>query len=316
MMITTTSTLQLLLLALAGTAAGQCQTCFDVTEGNNKGEYTLVNDKESKDCACVYEKIGTQDEYFCITDGNDTCTPECPCVAQMDLMIVLDRSGSMAPHWTRIIRWVEDVVEAFAGARPIGPSGIQIGLMTFDNSPSSQFYFNNYTSLPPIQSHILGLAGITPPPTALTDMAAALIFAQSMLKTSAGMRTTVPQTVIFITDGVSTSPAGDTSTEAANLKTYLAGLGTVSADIFAIGVGPGLYDRAQLVDIATRNTANAPNIFEAEYEKVDDIPSNPFYKKVRLYGVSVYKILIARYSGISSTDVSEFACVSTMLSVT
>merc|ERR1712200_371299 len=218
MMITTTSTLQLLLLALAGTAAGQCQTCFDVTEGNNKGEYTLVNDKESKDCACVYEKIGTQNEYFCITDGNDTYTPECPCVAQMDLMIVLDRSGSMAPHWTRIIDWVEDVVVAFAGSRPIGPSGIQIGLMTFDNSPSSQFYFNNYTMLPAIQSDILGLAGGNiPPPTALTDMAKALNYLETtMLNTASGMRgVNIAKTVIFITDGVSTSTPDTATNEAA-----------------------------------------------------------------------------------------------------
>merc|ERR1712137_98791 len=94
-----------------------------------------------------------------------------------------------------------------------------------------------------------------------------------MLLTSEGMRgPSIPKTIIFITDGVSTSvPTTATGAAAAALKTYLAGLGTVSADIFAIGVGPGLYDRAQLVDIATRNTANAPNIFEAEYEKVDDI---------------------------------------------
>jgi len=276
-MITTTSTLQLLLLALAGTAAGQdldvqaqCTSCFNVTEGNNEGEYTHVIDVKSDDCACVYQKIGTLDGYYCITDGDDTCTDDCPCTALMDLMIVLDRSGSMAPHWTRIIDWVEDVVVAFAGSRPIGPSGIQIGLMTFDNSPSSQFYFNNYTSLPAIQSDILGLAGgNTPPPTALTDMAKALNYLETtMLNTANGMRgVNIAKTVIFITDGVSTStPDTATNEAAADLKTA-----HPAADIFAIGVGPGRYNVEQLNAIATNNTKNTPNVFEAGYNEVEAI---------------------------------------------
>jgi len=277
-MITTTSTLQLLLLALAGTAAGQdldvqaqCQPCFDVLEGNNQGEYTHVIDKESKDCACVYQKIGTLDEYFCITDGNDTCADECPCVAQMDLLIVLDASGSMEPHWSSIITFVDNLVVAFAGGRSVGTNGIQMGLMTFHNGPTSQLTFSATTSLTVMTTAISGLP--LPLPTHLTDMAAALRFAQTnMLLTSEGMRgPSIPKTIIFITDGVSTSvPTTATGTAAAALKTYLAGLGAVSADIFAIGVGPGLYDRAQLEEIATNNIdTNLPNVYTAEYNNVD-----------------------------------------------
>jgi len=265
-MITTTSTLQLLLLALAGTAAGQdldvqaqCQPCFDVLEGNNQGEYTHVIDKESKDCACVYQKIGTLDEYFCITDGNDTCTDECPCDAQMDLLFILDASGSMAPHWSSVLTFVDNLVVDFAARRNVSSSGIQMGLMTFHNTPTKQLYFNEATSLTAMRTKISEIGLPLPLTTHLTDITEALKFARTdMFQTSTGMRgPAVPKTVIFITDGVSTSPAGTTSTEAANLKNHIGS----GSDIFAIGIG-GRTDVTQLREIATSNTTNVYNDYD------------------------------------------------------
>ena len=121
-----------------------------------------------------------------------------------------------------------------------GPQEVQIGAVTWASNVHNQFNMNRYTTKPTLINAINGItynSGNTQ-----THLALKYVMANSF-KPAAGDRPNVPNILIVMTDGQSTSPSLTTA-ETTKLH-HIPGL-----TVFAIGIGSGV-DRAELGRIAS-----------------------------------------------------------------
>ncbi|KAK3611942.1 hypothetical protein CHS0354_014016 [Potamilus streckersoni] len=170
------------------------------------------------------------------TIGTTTTTkPACgPKVA--DILFVLDSSDSEGPeNFKKILDFVYNFARQFA----IGVNNVLFSLITYSSSVNVRFYFNTYTS----RNNVLNAIQNTSYIGLGTNTSDALHVARTeIFQTRHGSRSNATNIVIVITDGRSRNPNA-TIIEAAQLKQI--------ADIFSIGIGPGV-DQHELSAIASK----------------------------------------------------------------
>ena len=146
----------------------------------------------------------------------------CP-IAGIDLVFVLDASGSIGPSNFQLIR---EFVANISTILDIGPDNSQVGVIVFRSSASVQFHLNTYSDMDDLLSAIAAL----PYTGGGTNTAAALnlVLTQGFL----GARPTsqgVPRVVMVVTDGLSNDR---NATAAAAQALHATGL-----TVFAAGIG-------------------------------------------------------------------------------
>jgi uncharacterized protein YegL len=143
-----------------------------------------------------------------------------------DIVFLLDTSSSEgATNFAKMKEFVTSFVNTF----DIGPTGVEIGVVTFSTSPHREFDLKTYLS----KSNLLHAISRVAYRQGNTQTAAGLDYVRSHSFSSlAGNRTDAPDIVFVLTDGRSTS-ATRTRVSAANL--HDAGVKT-----FAIGIGPSV----------------------------------------------------------------------------
>ena len=143
-----------------------------------------------------------------------------------DIVFLLDSSGSVGGT---NFQKQKDFVAHFAQSFDIGPSKVQIGVVTFASSPHNEFNLNKYHSKADVISAIHRIhynSGGTATNTALRYVGA------SSFRAAAGDRAGVANILIVMTDGQSNNPTLTTQ-EADKLH-------KMNIKTFAIGIGSGV----------------------------------------------------------------------------
>ncbi|XP_064631743.1 collagen alpha-3(VI) chain-like [Lineus longissimus] len=168
-------------------------------------------------------------------------TPVCVTSQKADIVFMMDSSGSIQLiNFVKLKQFVHDVIDHF----DIGPSGINVGVMTFGFYPILQFNLDAFTSKTDIQDAIMKtwyIPGFTNTAAAITYMR------QTMFTASNGDRSSAPNIAVIISDGKS-SDKSKTVAEAALAKAD-------NITMIAIGVGSDV-DKQELDDVASDPDSN------------------------------------------------------------
>ena len=118
-----------------------------------------------------------------------------------DVFFIIDESSSLHinQNFYKELRFVSSVIEQYE----LGPSKVRVGLMTFSTNPRILLHLNDFKT----KSEIVSMLENTPWVGGDTqlDKAFNLLMSEGMSPAFGG-RSNVPQIVIVITDGRSTSP--------------------------------------------------------------------------------------------------------------
>lgn len=155
---------------------------------------------------------------------------------EADVVFLLDASGSVgsANFFQQI-----NLVKTFVENSNIGPSNVQVSVVTFSTIVQEVFNLSRYQS----KEALLSSMNTIKYSTGSTHTSEAILYAvQHSFTHAAGDRPLVPNFLVVVTDGRSTFPSNTTG--AANLA-HQAGIIT-----FAIGIGSSV-SRQELQDIAT-----------------------------------------------------------------
>ena len=146
-----------------------------------------------------------------------------------DIVFVLDASSSEgAVNFHKQLDFVSRVANDFL----IGPAKVQIGVVTFAETPNIEIKLNQYSDKAALLTAIQMIAYTQG--TTHTDLALKLTREQ-MFTRDAGDRDDAKDYVIILTDGVS-ADSNFTQTEAAMLK-------QLGIEIIAIGIGEGVNNQ-------------------------------------------------------------------------
>ena len=116
---------------------------------------------------------------------------------ETDIVFILDASGSIGDRNFDIMR---DFVASIIRELDVDNGRLRVGLMTFSNFPTEQFYLNTYSNR---NAMLIAVDNIRYT-RGTTNTAAALEFArQTMFTVFRGDRIGVPDMVVIITDGES-----------------------------------------------------------------------------------------------------------------
>ena len=140
-----------------------------------------------------------------------------PCVAQLELVLVLDKSGSVRSAQSSILDFAREIVSQFA----LSPTAAQIGVVEFSNDGDT----------------LIGLSGDVTAVQAAIDSASAagggtsvsdgLALGLSVIQGTAA-RAGVPSTILLLTDGVQTVDGNDQTAIAQAAVVKNAGVSIVS----------------------------------------------------------------------------------------
>lgn len=138
-----------------------------------------------------------------LSQPNPTTYPSCATAIQcgnaMDVVLVIDTSGSITPDdYVREQTYVKSVVNSFT----VGPYGVHIGFITFSTNPVVR------VNLTDSASTVLSVISNTAQDKGETDIGDAIYAAMDLFKW--GGRSNVPQVVIFLTDGNANLPYNNT----------------------------------------------------------------------------------------------------------
>ncbi|KAH3800977.1 hypothetical protein DPMN_154621 [Dreissena polymorpha] len=207
----------------------------------NGGAQCIGQARENKDCntqACPTIPPATTTTAPTTTPIPTTLASDCGS-SPSDIVFLLDSSGSVGDD--NFMKQL-DFVSQFAQTFDIGPRNVQIGVVTFADTPHNEFNLNTYTdknALVAAIKHITYISGDT-----YTHFALDYVKTNSFTK-PAGDRNNVTNILIVMTDGRSNAPA-ETVKSAAALH---AGL---NAKVFVIGIGSGV-STSELEVIASDN---------------------------------------------------------------
>ncbi|XP_052223522.1 collagen alpha-1(XII) chain-like isoform X3 [Dreissena polymorpha] len=207
----------------------------------NGGAQCVGQARENKDCntqACPTIPPATTTTAPTTTPIPTTLASDCGS-SPSDIVFLLDSSGSVGDD--NFMKQL-DFVSQFAQTFDIGPRNVQIGVVTFADTPHNEFNLNTYTdknALVAAIKHITYISGDT-----YTHFALDYVKTNSFTK-PAGDRNNVTNILIVMTDGRSNAPA-ETVKSAAALH---AGL---NAKVFVIGIGSGV-STSELEVIASDN---------------------------------------------------------------
>jgi len=214
--------------------AGHCaQDWEDYVKGINSAatpsEYIqpLANEHQTFGCDLWFEVTGVS-------------LPGLGCNAKIDLMLVMDRSGSIN---STELSTMKDAAHAFVAALAPSASGNHIGQSSFSTSGSLDLHLTSDTTA--INAAIDALVS-----TNLTNLKEGIDFATGELASHAHERDDVPDVMVIITDGNPNVP-GQTIQEAKDFGKAAADAAKVAgAEIFVVGIGSDL-DAAYLQSIAS-----------------------------------------------------------------
>ena len=136
----------------------------------------------------------TNDSFVSVTD------PPGQCDAPLDLVFVIDSSGSInfagAGNWDRVLKFVNDIVSK----RVIGPTATRVGVVRYSTEVDSMFYLNTYNNKDSLKNAITGISYKGRD----TNTAGGIREMRTVQFTAAhGDRPSVPNVAIVITDGES-----------------------------------------------------------------------------------------------------------------
>uniref|UniRef100_A0A0B7A964 VWFA domain-containing protein n=1 Tax=Arion vulgaris TaxID=1028688 RepID=A0A0B7A964_9EUPU len=183
-------------------------TCIDVNECNNSKQpcqEVCVNLIGSYRCKCkpgqvVDEKATTK------------CIALPPCTKALDIIFVLDASGSIGvDNWAIQQDFVARLITHFT----VGESAAQFGALTFSQDVVQLFYLYTYSSAADITSAVVSAnytQGITN-----THKAFNAIYQYQLFSSKSGGRSNAPDVVVVLTDGES-SQSEATKSSANRLK--------------------------------------------------------------------------------------------------
>lgn len=163
-----------------------------------------------------------------------------------DIFFIIDESSSLHinQNFYKELRFVSSVIEQYE----LGPSKVRVGLMTFSTNPRILLHLNDFKT----KSEIVSMLENTPWVGGDTQLDKAFdVLMSEGMSPAFGGRSNVPQIVIVITDGRSTSPEKtDLAIRKLRQRNYI---------VYAIGVGPK-RDPAELAKIAS----DPRHVFEVE----------------------------------------------------
>ena len=182
--------------------------------------------------------------YVSLSAPSETTYPGCAtkiqCGSAMDVVLVIDTSGSITPaDYVREQNYVKSVVQSF----DVGVNGVHIGFITFSTAANIRLNLTYNENL------LLSTIDNTIQDKGETNIAGGIYAAIDVFNW--GARDNVPKVMIFLTDGAANLPG--TPVNAANEMLKAANLAKASPNnilIYAIGVGPNA-DPNQLALIAT-----------------------------------------------------------------
>lgn len=162
--------------------------------------------------------------------------PACQFISKADIVFVLDASSSEgAVNFHKQLDFVSRVANDFH----IGPGNVQIGVVTFSDSPIMEMGLNQYADKSSLLSAIQQISYLQ----GVTNTDAALQFVREQMFTSSqGARDDAKDYVILLTDGASANPSA-TLAQANMLKQY-------GIDIITIGIGESV-NLQEVTDVAS-----------------------------------------------------------------
>lgn len=145
----------------------------------------------------------------------------------IDLVFLIDQSGSInfndPGNWNRS----KDFIASLVSRLTFGPSDARVGLVRFSDSAQNDFFLNDFLDKQTAIDRIQAL----PYQGGVTNTAEALRIAREQQFTAAnGDRVTVPNVIIILTDGQSTSTntlAEATITKDEGISIFTIGVGTL-----------------------------------------------------------------------------------------
>jgi hypothetical protein len=156
-----------------------------------------------------------------IGDACDTPQPAPRCEAKVDIMLVLDRSGSISgPDFVTEKNFASSFVQSFT----FGASATQMGIVTFSTDARLDI------GLTPSQPILINSINLIVPPLGSTDIAEGIDLAQSHLYVFG--RPGAAHVIVVLTDGSQNEP-GDPVASANSAR-------LLGAELFAVGVGGNL----------------------------------------------------------------------------
>lgn len=140
----------------------------------------------------------------------------------MDVLFVLDSSSNVgSSNWNSILTFVNLIVTSLN----IGDTATRVGVITFSDSAYVSINLNAYFNKGQLSNAILNLGLLT----GGRNIQNALLTARNTFTTAFGARPEVPDVVIFITGGASTTNAGLVAQEARMMR-------RAGITVYAIGV--------------------------------------------------------------------------------
>nr|XP_056713046.1 collagen alpha-6(VI) chain [Euleptes europaea] len=193
------------------------------------------------------------DIIFGICNPPDDRIPECKRIARLDVVFVIDSSGSIGDTNYDLMK---DFMVGVVNKSDVGSDRVQFGALKYSDDPKKLFYLNAYNTksaiISAIQSDTL-LGGST-------YTAKALRYSESFFTEAHGSRhrRNVPQVVIVITDGE--------SHDAAELDEVSKRLRAHGIGIYAIGIKEAKTDELQ-----TMAGPNQPYYYVDQFEGLQNI---------------------------------------------
>lgn len=137
-----------------------------------------------------------------------------------DLVFLLDMSGSISvENYAIMINFTAELLKSFK----VSNKFVRVGLAQFSDTPSHEFFLNDYSNEEEVVSHVLRLkySGGN------TYIGKALDHIKNYFKSSTGSRYGVSKNLVLITDGDSYDDVGDVAER----------LRALGVEVFAIGIG-------------------------------------------------------------------------------
>lgn len=147
------------------------------------------------------------------------------CQRALDLLFLIDGSGSIAAYWEDELDFVKEVIRYYN----IGPNQTRVGAIVYSDSSTVSFNFEQHTTLRSVDTAV----GVLTHPGGATQTHLALNDAKTMFTSPVfGARVNdpaIPKVCLLITDGAASSTLA-TSNSASVLRNE-------GVSIFAIGAG-------------------------------------------------------------------------------
>jgi len=183
-----------------------------------------VNECSSNPCQNGGACLSSPQMYMCTCPqpySGERCERRCP--VQMDIVFVLDLSGSVEEVYDVVIQFAKYAIYGL----PVGPNQARVGVVTYADMAATSFDLNAYSTPATIRNALaFSKAGGTTNTQEAIRLASDEVFTQAR-----GDRSGVKNVMVVVTDGLSTVQPANTLPQAATARSK-------GIEIFSIGIGP------------------------------------------------------------------------------